>query len=96
MLSREGEDGISLRAPESSQNRVLPKPDFDVIPQSSVKDRIKDFLGRARALPEHASDVSEPIVLDADGGELSGGCDESLGVIMDIIGIGPAEPPEES
>lgn len=85
---------ISLRAPEGGRNRVLAKPDFSNAPQTDVKNRIRCFLDRARALPECAPNVSEPIVLDSNSDYSGGEHDGSLGVIMDVIEIGPAESRE--
>lgn len=92
----EKEDAISLRLPENCYNRVLAKPDFNDIPRSNVKDRIKDFLGRANSLSEQSSGVSEPIILDTTNNYLNNEYDGPLGVVMDVIGIGPTESPGES
>lgn len=94
--AQENTNEISLRAPDSGRNRVLAKPDFSDVPQTEVKNRIRNFLDRARTLPECAPDASEPAVLDINDNYSSGEHDESLGVIMDIIGIGPTESQERA
>lgn len=96
MQLEEKEGSKGLKFPESNHNKVLVKPNFDEMPQSNVKDRIKDFLSHANSLSEHMPSVSEPIVFDTVNNYSASDHDESLGVVMDILAIGSAEVPEES